>query len=331
MTASRNGSRTMVGEVALQAPRQPTFAECRISARHVRKASLGKEALKNMRPRGVSGLYSSRAPLTLQLLLAAQQARLPWWSPQIFSLLELPTNHSAQGGSRWLRWLNRCWDPLMFAVPPVVLLGTAARHCRRMLPAGASSPRWSACWPSWGTFAVLMTALVCVLAVLGYVAVLMTAVAVRSFLSLYRTLILGRSKEVTESGIGQVLASHWSMPLCQLPETDTDITAGVLDAVQRRVAEQVAASSDGRHESVDVLCPEHGVTSAEGRAALRRERRVCLFTQDPPVLVIRLNSTIPLSLPPAPAKVAGRLLLAIPWLVGGMAVVTAILAQFVAS
>jgi hypothetical protein len=306
----------MVGAVASQAPRQPTFAECRISARHVRKALLGKEALKNMRPRGVSGLYSSRAPLTLQLLLAAQQARLAWWSPQIFALLELPTNHSAQGGSRWLRWLNRWWDPLMFAVPPVVLLGAAA-----LLALPPDAARWR-----------LITALVCVLAVLGFVALLMTAVAVRGFLSLYRTLILGRSKEVTDSGIGQVLASHWSMPLCQLPETDTDsITTGVLDAVQRRVAEQVAASSDGRHESVDVLCPEHGITSADGRAALRRDRRVSLFTQDPPVLVIRLDPTIPLSLPPAPAKVAGRLLLAIPWLVSGMAVVIAILAQFVAS
>jgi hypothetical protein len=313
MAAGRDEVRTTVGAMASQGTHQPSFAECRKSARVVREAPLGKEALDTVRPRGVSGLFRSRAPLAFQLRLAARQDRLLWWSPQIFALLEPPGNDPARGGSRWLRWLDRWWDLLLFAVPPVALLGAAALLA---LPPGAA--RWR-----------LIAALVCGLVVLGYVTALMTAVVVRGFLSLYRTLILGRSEEVTDFGIGQVLASHWSMPLCQLTDTDT-VAGAVLDAVQERVADQVAAFPGGPKESVDVLCPEHGVTSSQGRAALHRDRRVSLFTQNPPVLVIRVNPTIPLSLPPAPPKVAGRLLLAIPWLVGGIAVVIAILAQFVA-
>ncbi len=314
MTNRRDGSSAAFGATASQGPREPSFADCRNTAGVVRSAPLGKEALNTVRPRGVSGLFRSRAPLAFQLRLAAQQGRLLWWSPRAFALLDPPGNHPAQGGSYWLRRLDRWWDLLLFAVPPVVLLGVAAALA---LPPGA--PRWR-----------LIAALVCALVVSGYVAVLMTAVAVRGFLSLYRTLVLGRSKEVTDAGIGQVLASHWSMPLCQLPDVDTDIVTGmVLDAVQRRVADLVAASGDSANGLIDVFCPEHAVTSLLGRAALRRDQRVGLFTQDPPVLVIRMAPTIRLSLPPAPPKVAGRLLRGIPWLVGGMAVVIAVLARLI--
>jgi hypothetical protein len=315
MTTSRDDSQAVLRAMASDCAGQPTFADCRNAARAVHEADVEKEALNSVRPRGVSGLFRARAPVALQLRLAAQQGRLLWWSAQTFALLEPPSNNPARGGSPWLRWLDRWWDPLLFAVPSVILLGAAALLA---LPQGAAHWR-------------VITALVSVLTVLGYVAVLVTAVAVRGFVSLYRTLILGRSKDVTESGIGQVLASRWSIALYQLPETNTDsVTRATVDAVQHWVANQVAASSDGRHESVDLLCPEHGVTSAKGRAALRRDPRVSLFTQDPPALLIRSDPTIPLVLSTAPAKVTGRLLLAIPWLVGGMAIVLAILAQFVA-
>ena len=54
---------------------QLTFGDCRNAARVVHKAEFGKEARKSVRPRGVSGLFLARAPLTLQLRLAAQQGR----------------------------------------------------------------------------------------------------------------------------------------------------------------------------------------------------------------------------------------------------------------
>jgi hypothetical protein len=241
----------------------------------VRRAPHERQAVDTMRPRGVSGVFRSRAPLALQLRLAAQQDRLLWWSPQLFALLEPPGNQPARGGSRWVRWLDRWWDLLLFAIPPVVLLAAAALLA---LPAGAV--RWRQ-----------IAAVACALLASGYVATLMTAVAVRGFLSLYRTLILGRSTEVTQSGIGQVLASHWSMPLCQLLGQDTEIVAGmVLDAVQARVADRVAVSPQAATPA-DVLCLEHGVTSTTGRAALRRDPRVAVFTPPPPVWIIRLDLT----------------------------------------
>src|SRR3712207_7104973 len=45
-----------------------------------------------------------------------------WWSPDTFAMLEPPGHHPAEGGSRWLRWLDRWWDLLLFGVLPVVLL-----------------------------------------------------------------------------------------------------------------------------------------------------------------------------------------------------------------
>src|SRR3712207_8016738 len=56
---------------------------------------------------------------------------------------------------------------------------------------------------------------------------------------------------------------------------------------QARVADQVATSPDGPRGSVDVFCREQGVTSPQGRVALRRDRRVTLFARDPSVLIVR--------------------------------------------
>ena len=230
------------------------------------------------------------APLTLQLLLAAQQARLAWWSPQIFALLELPTNHSAQGGSRWLRWLNRWWDPLMFTVPPVVLLGAAA-----LLALPPDAARWR-----------LMTALVCVLAVLAFVALLMTAVAVRGFLSLYRTLIIGRSKEVTDSGIGQVLASHWSMPLANSPRR-------TLTALPRGCSMRCNIGWPNRsplHLTVDMnrstfSVPNMGHVSGGSRRTTSGPASQRVHA-DPPVLVIRFDLHHHPVVPATSAREGGR-------------------------
>jgi hypothetical protein len=312
MTTSRDDSRTVVRAIASDGAGQPTFADYRNAARAVHQADFGKEALNNLRPRGAPVLFRARAGAP-----AAAGGR------------------NSAGCCGGLRRLSPC-SSRPVTIQRVVghpgcagcigggsgALRGAVRH-----PVGRGGPTGAAtrCRP-----------LAChhraglLLAVLGYVAVLVTAVAVRGFVSLYRTLILGRSKEVTESGIGQVLASHWSIALCQLPETNTDsVTRETVDAVQHRVANQVAASSDDRHESVDLLVLSMG-DFCEGSRRTASGPASQLVHTDPPVLVIRSDPTVPLSLPPAPAKVAGRLLLAIPWLVGGMAMVIAILAQFVA-
>jgi hypothetical protein len=75
MRTSRDECRTVVGAMAPEDLGQLTFGDCRNAARVVHKAEFGKEARKSVRPRGVSGLFLARAPLTLQLRLAAQQGR----------------------------------------------------------------------------------------------------------------------------------------------------------------------------------------------------------------------------------------------------------------
>jgi hypothetical protein len=72
MRTSRDECRTVVGAMAPEDLGQLTFGDCRNAARVVHKAEFGKEARKSVRPRGVSGLFLARAPLTLQLRLAAQ-------------------------------------------------------------------------------------------------------------------------------------------------------------------------------------------------------------------------------------------------------------------
>lgn len=112
MTGSCGEFGTTAGGTAFPHPGRPSLVECWAGARAVRRAPLGKETLDMVRPRGVSGLFRSGAPLTVQLRLAAHQGRLLWWSPQTFALLEPPGNSSAQGGSRLLRWMDRWWGLL---------------------------------------------------------------------------------------------------------------------------------------------------------------------------------------------------------------------------
>lgn len=283
--------------------------EARTAARAVRQASRGREALNAARPRGATGLFRARAPVAIQLRLAAQQGRLAWASTEAFAVLESPGHYPAKGGGRWLRFLDRGWDVLLFAVPPGALLGTAGLLA--LLPNPAS----------WTRLVAIGAALTAVL----YVLVPMTGVTVSGFSWLYRTLIRGRTREVTESGIGQIRASYWSISLCHLPKADAATAAGaLLETAQARVD---VASDPG--EPRDVLLAVHGVTSQEALDAIRHDRHVDIFSEDPPFLIVRPDLRLVLTLPEPPAKIAGQALRGIPWLVGGMAVVLAVLAEAV--
>ncbi len=278
--------------------RVPSWADRREAVRIVRGSSSRREALDTVRPRGVSGIFRSRLPLASQLRLAAQQDRLLWWSPGFFAILAPPAGEPARGGSRWLRLLDRWWDLLMFFVPPVLLLtGTAVSAIVWIRWAGASSVWW------WMTIA-------CAFAAMAYVSILMIIEALRGFHDLYRTIILGRPKEAAATGIGQVLASRWSMPLCQAPSVD-DVPE-LLDAVRSRMA---AATWE------EVLCPEAAVTSVPVRAALQRQPGVGVFTADPPVLIIHRARPARLTLPPVPANITSNPLHGIPLLLGVMTLI----------
>ena len=201
MTTSRDDSQTVVRAMASDGAGQPTFADCRTAARAVHEADLGRRLSRTCGPVGCRVYSVPGRPWRSSCAWRRSRAGCCGGLRRLSPCSSRPATTRARGGSPWLRWLDRWWDPLLFAVPSVILLGAAALLA---LPEGAAHWR-------------VITALVSVLAVLGYVAVLVTAVAVRGFVSLYRTLILGRSKEVTESGIGQVLASHWSIPFANSP------------------------------------------------------------------------------------------------------------------
>ena len=287
--------------------RVPSRADRREAARIVRGSSSRRDALDTVRPRGVSGVFRSRLPLAAQLRLAAQQDRLLWWSPGFFAILPPPAGEPPQGGSRWLRLLDRWWDLLMFFVPPVLLLAGAA-------VSAIVWTRWAGAGPVWW-----WTAIGCAFAAMAYVSILMLMVALRGFRDLYRTIILGRPKEAAETGIGQVLVSRWSMPLCQVANVN-DVPE-LLDAVRTRMA---AATWE------EVLCPEAAVTSAAVRATLRRQPRVGVFTADPPVLIIHRAPAVRLTLPPVPADVTGNPLHGIPLLLGAMSLIILVGADGVA-
>ncbi|MBB5873453.1 nucleoside phosphorylase [Allocatelliglobosispora scoriae] len=103
-----------------------TFTQCRAAARAARGAEDGRRAIRVARPRSVHGLGSSRAPLALMLYVAATEGRLVWRNPASFALLERPAAIESPIGKglrrRLLRIVDRRWDLLVFAVPPVLLL-----------------------------------------------------------------------------------------------------------------------------------------------------------------------------------------------------------------
>lgn len=191
--------------------------------------------------------------------------------------------------------LDRWWDVLLSAVPPAVLLLSAV--------ALGMAPDFP--WR-------LTAALGCVLAAVAYVAVLSCTVAVRVFLQLYRTLVLGRPDPVAPP-TQRLLARHWSIALCHLPDVDT---ASAVDLLLHRLP------------YAEVLCPERVVTSPTGRLLLRGDRRV-RASSDPSVLTIATGAPGPLAgTPPAPTD-SGPLAF-VPLYLFGVTVVLAVTAQFVA-
>ena len=106
------------------------FADCATAAGSVRRAEFGRAAMLVMRPRSVLGLVRSRGPLALGLYLAAAEGRLVWRSSESFAVLERPAAlrqpmHRAGVRLGFLRLLDRRWDLLLLAVPPVLALVAA--------------------------------------------------------------------------------------------------------------------------------------------------------------------------------------------------------------
>ena len=106
-----------------------SYAQCRAAARAVRRAELGREARRVVRPPSVLGVIRDRAPLPIVLYVAARQQRLVWRNGSSFALLERPPalRRARPGplGVRLLAAVDRRWPLLIFAVPPALLLVAA--------------------------------------------------------------------------------------------------------------------------------------------------------------------------------------------------------------
>lgn len=278
------------------------------AVREVLAADGGQQARKALRPRGITGLFRSRLPLRWALHLADREGRLLWRSPQCFCLLEPPPpaeDEAAPTGkdasTRVLRLLDRYWDVVGFAVPPLALLAVAAVVVGWLSLFGVPFP---APW--------LQIILGLPVAALGWVALLMTAGVVRMIGA-----FVGVRPRRGASGLEQVLSREWSVAL--LHAKDPRAAIGLLD-VARGHGKQAGG------EPHPVVVPAQVVTTTAARAAIRSSGAVRQLITDPEVWVTWRLGDRPLT----PVS-RGRLPLRdLPLMLGGSAVVLAMVAAVVA-
>ncbi|WP_039796971.1 5'-methylthioadenosine/S-adenosylhomocysteine nucleosidase family protein [Nocardia araoensis] len=241
---------------------RPSFRDCHRAARRVEAAPLGRAALRAVRPSGVSGVFRARAPLTLILFAAGLEDRVVWQGCDGFALLEPPIARPEAWrprpglGAAALRWLDRYWSTVVFAVPGLTALAVAVS----LLPFG-----------SLHAIALLIT-----------VAAMAYTVTVLSIMFVWQ-LFFGRDEEPSARAAGTVAADHWNMPL--LHQENEQRLGELFDQIERRlhhlVAEKVrqdAADHGGQVGRVRLttrlICLRTGVTTDKARAYLSSTRSV---------------------------------------------------------
>lgn len=221
----------------------PSYRACRQAARAVRAAPESRQAIATVRPRGVA-FVRSRAPLALLIRLAAREGRLVWQSVEAFAVLESPTGAAAPkpAGTGTLRFLDRHWDLLIFAVPALFALVSAAGLA--LLPA------------------TRVAALVAALFAMLWATAAMAAVVIKGLAWLYRVLIAGRLRDLGEAAVGQLRGLHWSIPLLHT-KRPSDVAK-----ILRAIPKHTAGLADNGWCDI-ALCLEHGVTTKQARDAVR--------------------------------------------------------------
>lgn len=277
-----------------------SFRACRQAACAVRAAQESRQAIATVRPRGVA-FARSRAPLALQIRLAALEGRLVWQSADAFAVLESPTGGAPlkPAGAGTLRFLDRYWDLLIFAVPALLALASAAGL--------ALQP------------ATRVAALLVALFAMLWVTAAMTAMAIKGSAWMYRVLIAGRARDLGEAAVGQLCGLHWSIPL--LHTSRPSDVAKLLPAISRHITGLV------EDDWSDIaLCLEHGVTTRQARDAVRAADGVTPLPGHP-VLVVSLGRDRLLREPPGKSTFPAS---AVPLLLLGMATMVGVGAQGVA-
>lgn len=287
----------------------PSFRACRQAARAVRAAQESRQAITTVRPRGVA-FVRSRAPLALLIRLAALEGRLVWQSADAFAVLEPPTGGALPkpAGAGTLQFLDRYWDLLIFAVPALLALASAAGLA--LLPATR--------------VAALLVALFAML----WATAVMIALVIKGSAWMYRVLIAGRARDLGEQAVGQLRGLHWSIPLLHISRP-SDV-AKILPAISRRITElvhQADATRPAEDDWCDIaLCLEHGVTTKQARKAVRAADGVTPLPGRP-VLVVSLGRDRLLLEPPGSSTYPAS---AVPLLLLSMATVVGVGAQWVA-
>lgn len=224
--------------------------------------------IDTLRPRGISGVLRSRAPLPVILYLAARDGRLVRQDTGGLALLEPPYDARDLGRpGGLLRRLDRHWDLAMFALPPAVSMGLS-------LVTLALGMAWG--WSPWLLGAALV---LCLLAML-YVGLLMLAMVVTLLLRWALGLPL-RFREARRAA-EEMRFLHWSMPLCHCtdPALAPQLLGLVTDRLRGLVRAQVARAVGGlsaRTETVEVneplLCLLGGATTTAMRDAVTTAAR----------------------------------------------------------
>jgi len=100
------------------------YGHSRALAREVRHSPNWPTVRGTLRPRGVAGLIRSRAPVWIQLYLAARDGRLISDGSGGYALLAPPLGGAPPpADSSGLRVLDAHWDLFMFAAGSLSLLG----------------------------------------------------------------------------------------------------------------------------------------------------------------------------------------------------------------
>ena len=266
-----------------------TLRQARTAAGRIRREPLAAQVLAAARPRSVLGLVRCRAPLAVQLCLASRDGLLAELGDG-FAVLRRPASGPPVTGGGWplrlARRLDRHWDVVLFAGPPVALLLAGA-----------------ACAPDARAVAVA-TALLALL----WVAAFMTAMLIGQLWSMARpgapaapptapAAPAAPAGPDAPAGLdapgapatpgapagragraGSLPSQHWSVPLFHQPDEAraellaqrlTQQMAGLIRADLQQAVSHTARIGDlDITETIVVLV--HGITTEAARAALAR-------------------------------------------------------------
>lgn len=277
-----------------------TYEQCRVLARRLCDGPSGREVRNSLRPRGMTGVWRGRAPVSVQLYVASRRGLLvatdgddrPDSPGESLMLLQPPQRlqhvlPASTTPARWLHRLDRYWDLVLFAAPPVVALLAAAAVG---FAGDSTSTRWTAV--SLAFAAMLWT-------VLG----LLLLVA-RSTMEMFW--LTERARGAQDVAGPYLIHTNWTARALMIrgpedsPLNSTEVSTLVAEALARArsllTAHRVALDVEPPKRLVVVL---DGVTRADLREVVVRHHDVVLVIEDRRPSVAVIGSKVPAQ----PAKV----------------------------